>query len=180
MIPANQSYDFGGDIGEIMIFTRKLGLTEEQQVEGYLAHKWGGTEALPADHPYKDVAPVFDNSPKLTPVIGQVGYDTVTREGLVGEWLFDDNDTAGTIADTSGNGYNGTNVNGTFSENTPIGRGHSLDFFGGNKYAWVSDGGMNRPLEEVMLSPWLYGISVYLTRITNRLFPSVEMPMLVG
>ena len=42
---ANSSYDFGGDIGEIMIFTRKLGLTEEQKVEGYLAHKWGGTAA---------------------------------------------------------------------------------------------------------------------------------------
>ena len=40
----------------------------------------GSTEALPSDHPYKDVAPVFDNSPKLTPVIGQVGYDTVTAK----------------------------------------------------------------------------------------------------
>ena len=138
---ANSSYDFGGDIGEIMIFTRKLGLTEEQKVEGYLAHKWGGTAALAANHPYKDVAPVFDNSPKLTPVLGQVGYDTITRDGLLGEWLFDDNDTTGTIADTSGNGYHGTNVSGTFSEDTPLGSGHSLDFFGGNKSAWVSTGG---------------------------------------
>ena len=61
---------------------------------------------------------VFDNSPKLTPVLGQVGYDTITRDGLLGEWLFDDNDTTGTIADTSGNGYHGTNVSGTFSEDT--------------------------------------------------------------
>ena len=124
-----------------MVFTRKLGLTEEQKVEGYLAHKWGGTAALVSNHPYKDVAPVFDNSPKLTPVLGQVGYDTITRDGLLGEWLFDDNDTTGTIADTSGNGYHGTNVSGTFSEDTPLGSGHSLDFFGGNKSAWVSTGG---------------------------------------
>ena len=138
---ANSSYDFGGDMGEVMIFTRKLGLTEEQMVEGYLAHKWGGTAALASDHPYKDVAPVFDNSPKLTPVLGQVGYDTVTRDGLLGEWLFDDNDTANAIADTSGNGYNGTNVGGTFTSDTPLGTGHSLNFFGGNNYAWVTTGG---------------------------------------
>ena len=128
---ANSSYDFGGDMGEIMIFSRKLGLTEEQMVEGYLAHKWGGTAALASDHPFKDVAPVFDNSPKLTPVLGQVGYDTVTRDGLVGEWLFDDNDTASAIADTSGNGYNGTNVGGTFTTDTPLGSGHSPKLFWG-------------------------------------------------
>ena len=124
-----------------MIFTRKLGLTEEQMVEGYLAHKWGGTAALASDHPYKDVAPVFDNSPKLTPIVGQVGYDTVTRVGLVGEWLFDDNATPTTIQDTSGNNHHGTNVNGTFTSDTALGTGNSLDFFGGNKYAWVTTGG---------------------------------------
>ena len=128
-------------MGEILIFTRKLGLSEEQKVEGYLAHKWGGTAALPASHPYKAVAPVFDNSPKLTPVIGQVGYDVVTRTGLLGEWLFDDNGTTSTIVDTSGNNYNGTNVNGVFSADTPRGTGTSLDFSGGNNFAWVSTGG---------------------------------------
>ena len=52
---ANSSYDFGGDMGEIMIFT-ETGLTEEQM--GRLSvHKWGGTAALADDHPYKDVAP---------------------------------------------------------------------------------------------------------------------------
>ena len=137
---ASGTTDFGGDMGEILIFTRKLGLSEEQKVEGYLAHKWGGTGALPASHPYKEVAPVFDNSPKLTPVIGQVGYDVVTRNGLLGEWLFDDNDTTSTIVDTSGNNYNGTNVNGVFSADTPRGTGTSLDFSGGNNYAWVSAG----------------------------------------
>jgi hypothetical protein len=59
----------------------------------------------------------------------------------VGEWLFDDNDTANAIADTSGNGYNGTNVGGTFTSDTPLGSGHSLNFFGGNNYAWVTTGG---------------------------------------
>ena len=94
------------------------------------AHKWGGTGALPASHPFKEVAPVFDNSPKLTPVIGQVGYGVVTRNGLLGEWLFDDNDTTNTIVDTSGNNYNGTNSNGVFSTDTPRGIGTSLILVG--------------------------------------------------
>ncbi|MFL2928622.1 MAG: LamG-like jellyroll fold domain-containing protein [Opitutales bacterium] len=59
----------------------------------------------------------------------------------VGEWLFDDNDTTNAIADTSGNGYNGTNNGGTFTSDTPLGTGHSLNFFGGNNYAWVTTGG---------------------------------------
>ena len=34
--------DFGGDLGELLpIFTRELNATEEQKVEGYLAHRWG-------------------------------------------------------------------------------------------------------------------------------------------
>ena len=60
---------------------------------------------------------------------------------MVGEWLFDDNATPTTIQDTSGNNYHGTNVNGSFSTDTALGTGNSLDFFGGSKYAWVSTGG---------------------------------------
>jgi hypothetical protein len=30
---------------------------DRQRVEGYLAHKWGLTANLPADHPYKNAAP---------------------------------------------------------------------------------------------------------------------------
>ena len=33
--------DFGGDIGEILIFERKLSSTEEAKVMDHLAHKWG-------------------------------------------------------------------------------------------------------------------------------------------
>jgi hypothetical protein len=47
-----------GEIGEVIIVSNLgVGLSEAQQVEGYLAHKWGLTAGLPADHPYKTVAP---------------------------------------------------------------------------------------------------------------------------
>lgn len=46
-----------GPIGELLVFDRKLTDTERQEVEGYLAHKWGTAGRLPSDHPYKDTAP---------------------------------------------------------------------------------------------------------------------------
>ena len=32
-------------------------ITDVEKAEGYLAHKWGVTSVLPADHPYKNTAP---------------------------------------------------------------------------------------------------------------------------
>ena len=57
--------DFGGDLGELLIFTRQLTSSEEQKVQGYLAHKWGATNSLDTNHPYKNVAPIFDNKPLI-------------------------------------------------------------------------------------------------------------------
>ena len=35
--------DFGGDIGEILIFDRQLTSTEEAKIVDHLVHKWGDT-----------------------------------------------------------------------------------------------------------------------------------------
>jgi len=43
-----------GEIGELIILsTLGVGLLEAEKIEGYLAHKWGLTANLPANHPYK-------------------------------------------------------------------------------------------------------------------------------
>jgi hypothetical protein len=47
---------FKADVNDVII-TRSLSLSERQKVQGYLAHKWGLTANLPADHPYKSTAP---------------------------------------------------------------------------------------------------------------------------
>src|SRR5690606_24457100 len=47
-----------GDIGEIILFTRALTNEERQQMEGYLAHKWGFAADLSDRHPYKNEAPL--------------------------------------------------------------------------------------------------------------------------
>jgi hypothetical protein len=47
------SANFSGYIGEIVVFNNQLGDAQRQQVEGYLAQKWGLTGSLPSSHPFK-------------------------------------------------------------------------------------------------------------------------------
>jgi hypothetical protein len=46
-----------GYIAEITLVHSALSTTDRQKLEGYLAHKWGLTANLPADHPYKTTPP---------------------------------------------------------------------------------------------------------------------------
>lgn len=46
-----------GQIGEIIMYNTALTTTQRQQVEGYLAWKWGLQGSLPANHPYKNAPP---------------------------------------------------------------------------------------------------------------------------
>jgi hypothetical protein len=45
-------------IGEIVFLSFAATTDVRQKLEGYLAHKWGLTANLPADHPYKTAIPV--------------------------------------------------------------------------------------------------------------------------
>jgi hypothetical protein len=62
---ANQSFILGqwniaylnGYIQEICIYNSALSLQQYQQVEGYLAWKWGFQGNLPVNHPYKNFPP---------------------------------------------------------------------------------------------------------------------------
>lgn len=40
-------------IAEIVIINTSVSILDRQKLEGYLAHKWGLTASLPANHPYK-------------------------------------------------------------------------------------------------------------------------------
>jgi hypothetical protein len=44
-------------VAEIVFVSASISALNRQQLEGYLAHKWGLTASLPNDHPYKSVAP---------------------------------------------------------------------------------------------------------------------------
>ena len=54
---------FTGDIAEIIIIQGVPDSATDDRVWGYLAHKWGLTANLPADHPYKSAAPVTGSGP---------------------------------------------------------------------------------------------------------------------
>jgi hypothetical protein len=54
----NQANRYGNvRLGEVVIVPSLPTADTRQKIEGYLAHKWGLTASLPADHPYKSAAP---------------------------------------------------------------------------------------------------------------------------
>jgi hypothetical protein len=48
---------WAGYVGEVIYYTGLLTTLQIQQIEGYLAWKWGLQSLLPAGHPYKNAAP---------------------------------------------------------------------------------------------------------------------------
>jgi hypothetical protein len=46
-----------GTMGETIIYVGSLSSTQRQQIEGYLAWKWGVQADLPTNHPFKNAAP---------------------------------------------------------------------------------------------------------------------------
>lgn len=48
------------DLAELIVVPAALSTADRQKVEGYLAHRWGLSESLPADHPYKSAPPVVE------------------------------------------------------------------------------------------------------------------------
>lgn len=47
-----------GNVAEAMIFSNAVNLSQQQLIEGYLAHKWGLTGNLPPAHPFKNRPPL--------------------------------------------------------------------------------------------------------------------------
>ena len=54
---AGTSQFYQGDLGEMIVFTINLTQSQRQQVEGYLARKWGLVANIPATHPFKTLPP---------------------------------------------------------------------------------------------------------------------------
>jgi len=52
-----------GYIYEVIVFNRPVSTSERQQIEGYLAWKWGLQSSLQSNHPYKSQAPPLGFNP---------------------------------------------------------------------------------------------------------------------
>jgi hypothetical protein len=59
---ANSAYFMRGNVGEILFFNSTLSTPNFQQIEGYLAWKWGLQASLPSTHPYRNT-PVYSVRP---------------------------------------------------------------------------------------------------------------------
>ena len=100
----------GGELAEFIIIDATLSSSEQQSIEGYLAHKWGLTGNLPATHPYKSSKPMFspyDNAYELhmgTPVSLQVeatkGPDTYSTDSTLAEYGLSIDSNTGVISGT--------------------------------------------------------------------------------
>jgi len=95
-----------GDLGEVIIFSTALTTEQRQQVEGYLALKWGLTGSLPSGHPYKSFSPYSSLTNTFLPTFisgCQLWLDAADKTSMtlsgstVTQWK-----------DKSGNGRNGT------------------------------------------------------------------------
>ena len=112
---------FTGSIQEIVLFSAALTTPQRQQVEGYLARKWGVQTSLPSTHPYRSL-PVFSTgfTPSAIPGCSMWldGLD-VSGNGMIPA----NGTTLSTWVDKSGNGRNasggtpGTVVDGGVSFN---------------------------------------------------------------
>ena len=60
-ISANTVDTWTGFVGEVILYRSALTSIQQQQVEGYLAWKWGLQANLPANHPYKNSSPNITN-----------------------------------------------------------------------------------------------------------------------
>ena len=142
---ASSTEDFGGDVGELLIFTRQLTTSEEQKVEGYLAHRWGATNSLEANHPYKNVAPIFDNKPLIRD-LSEISNSSINNISGMEVW-FDasdldangvtDSTASGNISswsDKSGKAHHALTANGTPELKTTSGpsNGRVVEIRGGD------------------------------------------------
>ena len=71
-----------GTVSEALYYHADLTDTQRQQIEGYLAWKWGIQGSLPSGHPYKSVSPNITNPYNITrnPILTNI-YPTVKTTG---------------------------------------------------------------------------------------------------
>jgi hypothetical protein len=63
-----------GSIYEVVVYNSALTGTQRQQIEGYLAAKWGLSTSLPTSHPYYSIPP---NHLNFTQPAGLPSFKTV-------------------------------------------------------------------------------------------------------
>jgi hypothetical protein len=140
-----------GYVSEVVVYNSVLSLSQRQQVEGYLAQKWGLTSQLPAGHPgltqtiytsnynfkfYDSRIPL--SPPSVNPYFSPRQLTGVTFSLWVDAADRTTTTTSGTtitqLRDKSGNGYNTTVIGGAPALITNAINGLSAIYFNGSSY----------------------------------------------
>lgn len=140
------TYAFTGNIYEVLLYTGPLSTSQRQQVEGYLAWKWGLSTSLPSNHPYKNYPPGL-SVPVSLPIIS-FQPATFSPKNISGNTLWLDssdpnatgitpvvNTTISTWFDKSGSGRNSTQATSALQ---PTYTSSGISFSGAN-YLNMSD-----------------------------------------
>lgn len=118
---------FGGQMHEIIAYNDSLTAAERQQIEGYLATKWGLKTSIPATHPFKALPPFTRpftplDVPSCSLWLDAADSSTLTLVGSsVTQWN-----------DKSGNGRNVTQATTTPTDRRPTYSSGVLNFNGAN------------------------------------------------
>jgi len=102
--PPAEGFFLDGSIGEILIYSKALSTSQRQQIEGYLAQKWGLTAYFPPSAPYAKIPP------PMTLLVSEAGGNPITYTPQV--FL---------------TGYQYTSGNSTWPDQSPYLRNASLE-----------------------------------------------------
>jgi hypothetical protein len=140
-----------GYVSEVVVYNTVLTQTQRQQVEGYLAQKWGLRSQLPAGHPGLTQTiytsnynfKFYDSRIPLSPPSVNPYFNPRQLTGVTFSLWMDGADTttittSGTtitqMRDKSGNGYNTTVIGGAPALTTNAINGLSAIYFNGSSY----------------------------------------------
>ena len=143
----NSSQNWNGYIGDIIIYSNALSTTQRQNIEGYLAQKWGLTANLPVGHPYKSSFPLYP-SPITTGVRAMAGkrWSPLVPGGCQ-LWLDATDSSTLTLSgsnvtqwrDKSGNAANATaSGNGLFYTQSAINSNYAVLLPGNSPYVYFT------------------------------------------
>ena len=122
-----------GAIGEVIVLAYDIAESDRQDLEGYLAWKWGLEGNLPAGHPHESGAPTWTPADISTALwLDAADTSTITSGTPVSQW-----------ADKSGNGNHatqGTAANQPVTGNRTVNGVNALDFNGSSHVMALPDG----------------------------------------
>ena len=102
---------FNGNIGEVIVYNSTITTDQRQQVEGYLAWKWGLQSSLDSGNPYKTrtfYPPEFPSNLNISSILGSVNTSSFLPNNFSPTQIpgcklwFDANDSATIFSDTAG------------------------------------------------------------------------------